>query len=112
MAAFTRVELPPGPMRELLDVLTELHIKTGEQTAVQICDAIKNKNPRNGVCADTVWRVMCGNQLSKWKYIEAIVDVLGGQPEEVRPLFEASRTASVAPHKVPAVEAAKESLVL
>jgi replicative DNA helicase len=76
MPGFKRAQLPPGPLRDLVDALHQLHLLAGYPSARQLQREIGGA----GVASHTaVHNLFTGTSLPNWGLIELLVEVLARQ---------------------------------
>lgn len=94
MAPLKRRSTPPGPITALFDRLHELHLHAGEPSVRQIATGIGG---RGVISYTTVHNVLCGPQVPRWGYLELVVEQLGGDIDQFRALWKATRRPSLTP---------------
>jgi len=79
MAALPRPHVPPGPQRELVDALHELHHRSG-------WPSLRVLAREAGCSHTTVSSVFSSARLPSWGVLELLVEAMGGNVEEFRRL--------------------------
>jgi hypothetical protein len=78
----------PGPCRDLLVALRDLHLEAGEPSVRTIARSTK------AISHDTVHRVLTGPTLPAWWPLERVVVALGGDVATFRQLWKIARRAT------------------
>src|SRR3954452_6618030 len=79
--------LPPGPMRDLVQALHELHRASGLLSTRVIADAIKDRDDLpDTVSHETVGLMLRGTRLAGWPKFECVVRLLAER--SVNPVFD------------------------
>jgi tetratricopeptide (TPR) repeat protein len=87
MAALPRPHVPPGPQRELVDALHELHHRSG-------WPSLRVLAREAGCSHTTVSSVFSSARLPSWGVLELLVEAMGGNVEEFRRLWLAASSQS------------------
>ena len=90
MGALPRPEVPPGPHRELVDVLHDLHHRAGWPSLRRLAE-------QTGVSHTTVSKALSSPALPSWGTIELLVEVMGGDVPQARELWLAASAPSSGP---------------
>src|SRR3954447_2802288 len=81
--------LPPGPMRDLVQALHELHRAAGMLSTRTISDTIKERDDLpDTVSHETVGLMLRGTRLAGWPKFECVVRLLAER--SVNPVFDPS----------------------
>jgi tetratricopeptide (TPR) repeat protein len=83
MGALTRPDLPPGAARDLVEALHDLHHRAGRPSLRSLANHV-------GCSPTTVSSVFSSPRLPTWGVLELVVEALGGDVEEFRPLWLAA----------------------
>ena len=83
MGALPRPDIPPGPQRELVAVLHDLHHRAG-------WPSLRRLAREAGCSPTTVSNVFSSPRLPSWGVLELIVEAMGGDVAEFRELWLAS----------------------
>jgi tetratricopeptide (TPR) repeat protein len=87
--AIERKPTPSGAITALFDRLNELHFRAGEPPV----RTISRKLGQGVVSPSTVHNILSGPRVPRWGTLELVVEVLGGDLEEFRRLWQAARKA-------------------
>lgn len=87
MGALPRPEVPPGPHRELLDVLHDLHHRAGWPSLRRLAE-------RTGVSHTTVSKALSSPALPSWGTVELLVEAMSGDVPQARELWLAASAPS------------------
>ena len=90
MGALPRPEVPPGPHRELVDVLHDLHHRAGWPSLRRLAE-------QTGVSHTTVSKALSSTALPRWGTVELLVEAMGGDVAQARELWLAASTPSAGP---------------
>jgi transcriptional regulator with XRE-family HTH domain len=90
MGALPRPEVPPGPHRELVGVLHDLHHRAGWPSLRRLAE-------QTGVSHTTVSKALSSATLPRWGTVELLVEAMGGDVAQVRELWLAASTPSAGP---------------
>jgi hypothetical protein len=82
-----RLPEAPGPSRDVLVALRELHLLAGEPSTRAIARST------GALSHDTVYRVLTGPDLPRWGPLELVVEALHGDVETFRGLWVSARRA-------------------
>ncbi len=74
------------PRQELAQALRQLRVQAGSPGIRGIAE-----RSRTDVSRQTIADALRGTHTPRWHYVEAIVTALGGDPEQIRPLWETAR---------------------
>ncbi|HSU01667.1 MAG TPA: AAA family ATPase, partial [Nocardioides sp.] len=85
MGALPRPELPPGPHRDLVVALHDLHHRAG-------WPSLRTLAGRTGVSHTTVSHLLSSPRLPAWGMVELLVEALGGSPDDLHALWLAATT--------------------
>ena len=80
MSALPRPDLPPGPHRELVDALHELHHRAG-------WPSLRALAKEAGCSHTTVSKVFSSSQLPAWGTVELLVEAMGGDVPQFHRLW-------------------------
>jgi tetratricopeptide (TPR) repeat protein len=83
MGALPRPEVPPGPHRELVDVLHDLHHRAGWPSLRRLAE-------QTGVSHTTVSKALSSPTLPTWGTVELLVEAMGGDVPQARELWLAA----------------------
>ena len=87
MSALPRPDLPPGPQRDLVDALHDLHHRAG-------WPSLRAMAKQAGCSHTTVSKVFSSPQLPAWGNVELLVEAMGGDVEEARRLWLVASTSA------------------
>lgn len=90
MGALPRPEVPPGPHRELVDALHDLHHRAGWPSLRRLAE-------QTGVSHTTVSKALSSAVLPSWGTVELLVEAMGGDVPGARELWLAASTPSTDP---------------
>ncbi len=76
MSALPRPDLPPGPHRDLVAALHELHHRDGWRS-------LRALARETGVSHTTVSKAFSSTTLPSWGVLELLVEAMGGDPREL-----------------------------
>ncbi|MBD3923024.1 AAA family ATPase [Nocardioides cavernae] len=82
--------MPPGPHRELVDMLRDLHHRAGWPSLRRLAE-------QTGVSHTTVSKALSSTALPSWGTVELLVEALGGDVSRARELWVAASTPSADP---------------
>lgn len=85
MSALPRADLPPGPHRDLVDALHDLHHRAG-------WPSLRTLARESGVSHTTVSKVMSAPALPSWGTLELLVEAMGGDTPRFHDLWLAAST--------------------
>jgi tetratricopeptide (TPR) repeat protein len=85
MSALPRPDLPPGPHRDLVDALHDLHHRAG-------WPSLRTLARETGVSHTTVSKVFSTPALPSWGTLELLVEAMGGDTDSFRDLWLAATT--------------------
>ena len=80
MGALPRPDVAPGPRRELVDALHELHHRAG-------WPSLRTLARQTGVSHTTVSKVLSSSSLPSWGNVELIAEALGGDVPHIHSLW-------------------------
>jgi len=83
MGALPRPEVPPGPHRELVDGLHDLHHRAGWPSLRRLAE-------QTGVSHTTVSKALSSPALPSWGTVELLVEAMGGDVPQARELWLAA----------------------
>ena len=105
MSALPRPDLPPGPHRDLVDALHELHHHAG-------WPSLRHLAADTGVSHTTVSKAFSQPALPAWGHLELLVEAMHGDVDRFRELWVcASEPADTRPRSIPAIAGRKPELV-
>ena len=87
MGALPRPEVPPGPHRELVDGLHDLHHRAGWPSLRRLAE-------QTGVSHTTVSKALSSPALPSWGTVELLVEAMGGDVPQARELWLAASAPS------------------
>ncbi|MCY4727087.1 AAA family ATPase [Nocardioides sp. STR2] len=79
--------MPPGPHRELVDALHDLHHRAG-------WPSLRTLATRTGISHTTVSKALSSPVLPSWGTVELLVEAMGGDVDQARELWLAASTPS------------------
>jgi len=85
MGALPRPEVPPGPHRELVDALHDLHHRAGWPSLRRLAE-------QTGVSHTTVSKALSSPALPSWGTVELLVEAMGGDVAHAHELWVAAST--------------------
>jgi hypothetical protein len=94
VSALPRPELPPGPQRDLVTGLHDLHHRAG-------WPSLRSLARESGVSHTTVSKVMSAPALPSWGTLELLVEAMHGDTDTFRDLWLAASAPADAPHPAP-----------
>ena len=83
MGALPRPEVPPGPHRELVDALHDLHHRAG-------WPSLRTLATRTGTSHTTVSKAFSSPVLASWGTVELLVEAMGGDVDQAHELWLAA----------------------
>src|SRR3712207_5261821 len=85
MGALPRPEVPPGPHRELVDALHDLHHRAG-------WPSLRTLATQTGISHTTVSKALSSSVLPSWGTVELLVEAMAGDVHQARELWLAAST--------------------
>ncbi|HEU4337499.1 MAG TPA: AAA family ATPase [Nocardioides sp.] len=90
MGALPRPEVPPGPHRELVDALHDLHHRAGWPSLRRLAE-------QTGVSHTTVSKALSSPVLPRWGTVELLVEAMGGDVARAHEMWVAASRPSTGP---------------
>ena len=94
MGALPRPEVTPGPHRELVDALHDLHHRAGWPSLRRLAE-------QTGVSHTTVSKALSSPVLPRWGTVELLVEAMGGDVAKAHEMWVAASTPSSSPDADP-----------